>query len=53
MTQRIKHALRKPRLVAPPWAVHFHVDAVTGGSTPCYDPRCQLPPLSTGGGRRA
>jgi hypothetical protein len=46
MTQRIKQALRTPRLLAPPWAVHFHDDLAAGESSPCYDARCGLAPLT-------
>jgi hypothetical protein len=45
MTNRIASALRS--LLAPPaWAVHFHRDGLTGESAPCFDARCERPPLS-------
>jgi hypothetical protein len=45
MTRQIKRALRT--FMAPPaWAVHFHGDGPSGESTPCFDARCERPPLS-------
>ena len=44
MTRRIVSALRA-RITAPAWAVHFHADGENGNS-PCFDERCQRPPLS-------
>lgn len=46
MTRRIVRALRA-RLTAPAYAVHFHADAANGNS-PCFDERCERPPLSIG-----
>ena len=45
MTRRIVRALRA-RITAPAWAVHYHADAA-GDRFPCFDERCQQPPLTT------
>ncbi len=45
MTRLLARALRA-RIVAPPFAVHFHADHETG-TVACFDERCGVPPLST------